>query len=109
MSFTMGSQVDKENKLLRLSLEGELDIYHAPDFKRESVKVYDQAPMDIIIDGGGLTYVDSTGLGGFIHLYNHVKDQGHKIKLKNIKDNIKKLFVITKLDEVFDLEEGQDA
>ncbi|MDO5037522.1 MAG: STAS domain-containing protein [Tissierellia bacterium] len=109
MSFKLESYVDDQAGYLVLSPQGELDIYNTPDFKKESVKLYDASPMDILIDGDKLKYVDSTGLGGFIQLLNHLKGQDHHIYFKNIKDNIRKLFVITKLDEVFTFQEEDHA
>lgn len=108
MSFEIIDSIDKENKRHLFKLVGELDIYHTPAFKEKTSKIYSEKPMDIEIDGTDLDYVDSTGLGAFIHLLKQAKKNGHKIYLINIKPNIKKLFVITKLDEMFIFQGGDN-
>lgn len=98
----MGFQlkIEKEEGLLLIP-QGELDIYHTPEFKTKAVEAYDREKGPITVDGSELEYVDSTGLGAFIFLLNHVQKDGNKIVMKNIKAKIKKLFTITKLDELF--------
>ena len=56
--------------------------------------------MDIVFDFENLEYIDSTGLGALIFIYKSVYEN-NKVKIENVKPNIKKLFTITKLDTMF--------
>ncbi|WP_322621941.1 STAS domain-containing protein [Aedoeadaptatus coxii] len=91
------------DKLL-LILSGEMDMYYTPKFKEEALQAYEEDPKDILIDAKNLNYIDSTGLGGFIHLMNAVKQNSHTITLADLQPNVKKLFTITKLDKLFILQ-----
>lgn len=82
---------------------GELDVFTTPDLKKQVLNEYKKDKKNIIIDGTELEYVDSTGLGAFIYLLNEVKKEDHKISIKNMKSSINKLFVITKLDQIFEM------
>lgn len=106
MSFQMS--IDTQESQLVMKPKGELDIYNTPNFKDQAVLAYDRNSKDILIDGENLEYVDSTGLGGFIYLLNYVQEKGNVVGMKNIKPNIRKLFTITKLDEVFRFEEEEN-
>lgn len=101
MAFQLKIEENKEENTLILFPEGELDIYHTPDFKDQALNAYNEENRDIIVDGSKLDYIDSTGLGGFIFLLNEVQKNNNQITMKNIKANIRKLFTITKLDELF--------
>lgn len=96
--------VNNSGDELLLTLSGEMDMYYTPKFKEEALQAYNKNPRDIVIDAEKLDYLDSTGLGGFIHLMNAVKQNGHTITLVGLQSNVKKLFTITKLDKLFKLE-----
>jgi anti-sigma B factor antagonist len=59
---------------------------------------------DLIIDCKELNYIDSTGLGIFVGALKKAKQYEKKITITNLKDNIKKLFIITGLDKIFEVE-----
>lgn len=101
MVFQMSRSYDEKNKMIVLKPVGDLDINSSEDFKKLSLKEYTKTNSDILIDGSKLDYLDSTGLGVLIYLYKETKENGHKIYLENIKKNIKKLFTITKLEDLF--------
>ena len=100
--FTLN--IKDEGDQLRLIPCGEMDMYYTPKFKEEALQAYEEDPKDILIDAKNLNYIDSTGLGGFIHLMNAVKQNSHTITLADLQPNVKKLFTITKLDKLFILQ-----
>ena len=100
--FTLN--IKDEGDQLRLSPCGEMDMYYTAQFKEEAISAYDAHKKDILIDCKDLNYVDSTGLGGFIFLLNHMKEEGNKVRMENLDPNVKKLFTITKLDQLFQIE-----
>jgi anti-sigma B factor antagonist len=85
----------------RVSITGEIDIYTAQLFKEKLYNVVDSSGRDLNIDCSNLNYIDSTGLGIFVGALKKTKVNGKEIYLENLKDNIKKLFVITGLDKLF--------
>ncbi len=82
-------------------VSGEIDIYTAQQFKERLYNVVDRSDKDVTIDCDSLNYIDSTGLGIFVGALKKIRISGRNIHIKNIKDNIKKLFVITGLDKLF--------
>lgn len=55
----------------------------------------------IILDLGGLTHMDSMGLGTLVRLYVHSKTTGATIELRNLGKKVKDLMIMTNLLPVF--------
>lgn len=89
---------------VKLSLQGEVDIFTSQKLKERLYNIIDTSVKDIVIDCLGLNYIDSTGLGIFVGALKKAKQHDKTIKLVNLKDNIKKLFTITGLDKIFIME-----
>lgn len=86
-----------------IKLKGDLDVYSEDEFKGFIEENLDEN-KDLVIDLSDLDYLDSTGLGMFMNIYNSQKSKGKTVKIINAKDNIKKLFKITDLTALFDME-----
>ena len=56
----------------------------------------------VLLNLGGVNYVDSSGIGELIANYTTISRQGGQLKLLNLTDRIQNLLVITKLLTVFD-------
>ncbi len=89
----------------QIILSGEIDIYTSQTFKNELNEVISSSKGDIYIDCKDLSYIDSTGLGILVGALKEKRKENNDIYISNLKDNIKKLFVITGLDKLFKLEE----
>lgn len=86
-----------------IKLIGDLDVYSEDEFKSFIDEEVDPN-KDVRIDLKELDYLDSTGLGMFMNIYKMVNENGKEIKIINAKDNIQKLFKITDLTDLFDME-----
>jgi anti-sigma B factor antagonist len=61
----------------------------------------------ILLNLGGVKYVDSGGIGELIANYTTVGRSGGQMKLLNLTDKVQDLLVITKLLTVFDVYENE--
>ena len=95
--------ISKEKDLIRINVIGDLDIYSEKAFV-DFTKSYIEEDKDLIFDFKDLDYIDSTGLGLFMKLYKKQDKKGKSIKIINAKDNVYKLFKITDLIEIFNME-----
>ena len=105
MSLNISIEFNEEKNLWVVIPEGEIDIYTSPKLKDKLIKALNDKKTDILIDGGKLDYLDSTGLGALISILKKVRETENKIYIRNIKPNIRKLFDITDLDKVFVIKE----
>lgn len=101
MSSELIIKEELNNDYVRISLSGEIDIYTAQMLKEKLYGIVDQNKLDLRIECQGLNYIDSTGLGIFVGALKKTKINGKSIYLENLKDNIRKLFLITGLDKLF--------
>lgn len=92
----------KDGELLFVDLQGDLDINSNKEFKEKVNSV--QGVKKIIVNCENLSYIDSTGLGAFISIYKHIKEKGEKLVITGLKPHIRKIFLITDLDKVFEIE-----
>lgn len=88
----------------QIVLSGEIDIYTSQSFKNELNEVVKSCKGDILIDCRELSYIDSTGLGILVGALKEIRKDNNDIYICNLKDNIKKLFIITGLDKLFKIE-----
>lgn len=92
----------QEGEKLFVDLQGDLDINSNKEFKEKVNSV--KGVKKIIVNCENLSYIDSTGLGAFISIYKHIKEKGEKLVITGLKPHIKKIFLITDLDKVFEIE-----
>lgn len=96
-------EIKIEDDIQTVKLTGDLDVYSEEDFK-EFIEEKIDVNKDLVFDLKDLDYLDSTGLGMFMLIYNKQKENGKSVKIINAKENIKKLFKITDLSDLFDME-----
>lgn len=85
-----------------LSVGGEVDVYSAPAFRDKISDLLEADPM-LVIDLGGLSFIDSTGLGVLVAGRNKSLERGGVIAFVCTQDRVLKLLRITGLDSVFDI------
>ena len=89
---------------VKVTLIGEIDIYTAQTLKDKLYSIVETNQTDLKLECSDLNYIDSTGLGIFVGALKKTRLYGKNIYLNKLKDNIRKLFVITGLDKLFIIE-----
>ncbi len=84
---------------------GEVDIYTSPELKNKIYELIEEKNINILINGEELDYIDSTGLGVLMGIYKKLQEKSLNISIINLKPNIYKLFDITGLNKIFNIQE----
>jgi anti-sigma B factor antagonist len=84
-----------------VGLEGEIDLYHTPDLKKKLTEVAKKKPACIILNFASVKYIDSSGLATIIDLYQQVKVYGGKLALVGLSVQVKSVFEVARLNQVF--------
>ncbi len=105
MPSQLSLREEQGDNIIKVYLTGEVDIYSSQELKEKLYEIVDSKKMDLKIDCKELQYIDSTGLGILVGTLKKSKQNKNKVYISNLKENIKKLFLITGLDKVFELEE----
>ncbi|MDU4715068.1 MAG: STAS domain-containing protein [Anaerococcus sp.] len=99
------ANIEEKNDHLLVKLIGDLDVYSKENFSKFCDESLKEKNENLIIDLEKLDYIDSTGLGMFINIYKDQKEKNKTVKIINAKENIKKLFKITNISDLFEMEE----
>jgi anti-sigma B factor antagonist len=84
-----------------LPLEGEIDLHVSPRISAALAAMIDQRPPRLVVDLSKVTYIDSSGLAVLIEGMQNVEAYSGKFILAGIQENVKPIFEIARLDQVF--------
>lgn len=59
-----------------------------------------------VFDMTDLSYVDSSGIGALIQIFNWLKSRGGLLVLSNVQGGVERIFQMSKLDEFFVLRDS---
>jgi len=88
-----------------VSVRGEVDVATSPRLRNELVALMDQDARSIVLDLGGMTFIDSSGLGVLVGALKRLREhEGESIVLRGMQDPVRRVFEITGLTELFTIE-----
>ena len=87
-----------------IGLSGEIDIYNADELKSAINRLIGEKEKSIVFNCDELNYIDSTGLGVLAAAANRIKDYDGKVRIINLKPHIGKVFYLTGLTRIMDIE-----
>ncbi|HEB12389.1 MAG TPA: anti-sigma factor antagonist [Actinobacteria bacterium] len=100
--------VEEQDGVMVLKLDGEVDVYTAPKLKSRLVDLVDQGKFKIVVDLEKVDFMDSSGLGVLVGGLKRVRSHEGAIALICTQENILKIFRITGLVKVFPIFDDQD-
>lgn len=83
-----------------LSLRGNLDASRIEAVKNTLEKI----EGSVTVDMSGLNFICSAGIGIIVMTYRRLKENGENIYLVNLNDQIKKVFQVSLLDKIFNIQ-----
>ena len=104
----MTISLEEKSGISVLRIEGEVDLYNAPQIKDTVRKQIEGGKNQILINLRAVSYIDSSGIGALISSLSNVKKAGGVLKISDIQGSVRKVFELTKLTgffEIFDNEE----
>jgi anti-sigma B factor antagonist len=84
-----------------VTLEGEIDIYSAPQFKEVLVNGIEGGARRVIVSLADVTFIDSTALGVLVSGAKRVRPRNGSLDIICTDENIIRIFEITGLDRIF--------
>ncbi len=75
---------------------------------REAVKNLLAENLQVVLNLGGVSYIDSGGLGTLVGLYTSAKAAGGNVKLANLTQRVRDQLVLTKLVTVFEFYDSEE-
>jgi anti-sigma B factor antagonist len=96
------------DKIVVLDINGEIDLYNAPEIKSKISDLMESAKNDIIINLEKVSYIDSSGIGVLISSLSNLKKTGGSLKIINVFASVRKVFELTKLTSFFDIYDSEE-
>jgi len=84
-----------------LPLEGEIDLHVSPRISASLAAMIETRPERLVVDLSKVSYIDSSGLAVLIEGMQNVEAYGGKFVLAGLQDNVRPIFEIARLDQVF--------
>lgn len=94
---------EQTEEYTKLEIAGEIDAYTAPVLREKTEPLSKQDNMKVVADLSEVSYMDSTGIGVFVGLFKGIKANGGHLQLVGLSDRLKRLFDITGLADIMDI------
>lgn len=104
-----GMDTDVQGGLSRVALTGEFDLSVVPRVEDEIARVEADEPPVLVLDLSALTFMDSSGLRVVVSADQRAKRNGRRFVVVNGPDAIRRVFEITKVDDVVEMVDDPSA
>lgn len=94
-------------EIVIFDINGEIDLYNAPEIKDKIKEEMNKSKVNIIINLDKVSYIDSSGIGVLISSLSNLKKVGGSLKLINVYASVRKVFELTKLTSFFDIYDSE--
>jgi len=99
--MTINTDINNGCGLLRI--KGDIDISSSPFVRKAILNLTKKKIMTIIFNAENVTYMDTSAIATLIEgLYHSNKYKGRFVVV-GLRDNIKELFKLTKMDRIFEI------
>lgn len=96
------------NDILVVNCDGRIVFGEESAELRDTVKKLLTQKNQIVLNLGGVSYIDSGGLGTLVALYTTAHNAGGSIKLSNLTQRVGDLLQVTKLLTIFEVFDSED-
>ena len=92
------------NGVTVLDLSGRITLGEGSVQLRDAVRdLIGKGQKNILVNLGGVNYIDSSGLGELVSAYTTARNQGARLRLLKLTKKVHDLLQVTKLYTVFDI------
>ena len=84
-----------------LTLDGEIDFHLSPEVAASLRAIVANKPKRVVVDLSKVTYLDSSGLAVLIDGMQNTQEYGGKFSLAAMQEDLRPVFEIACLDQVF--------
>ncbi len=99
----MEINIVNEYNTITVVFNGRLDTVAAQQAAGAIEPLLEQADRDIILDCGKMPFISSSGLRIFLKIRKEVAAKGGRMRLINVCPDVKQVFKMTKLEDIFEI------
>lgn len=86
-----------------MNLSGRFDAGAAADFKREAQIFSCKQQAKLVVEMGGVSYIDSGGLGSLVSILRETRNNNGDVKIAVVPDTIHYAFELTRIHRIFEI------
>lgn len=86
----------------------DLDASNADEFKRDAAPLVEGHPS-VVLDFGGVGFMDSAGLGAVLSVYKKVRSEGGRFGVFGLSPEVSALFDLVRMRRLFDVYADKEA
>ena len=84
-----------------VTVNGEVDLATAPELEACVLRALEGAPSSVVLDLGGLTFIDSSGLRTLVSASRAAATHGATLALRNVPSHAQRVLDLTGLADSF--------
>ena len=92
-----------------VSPEGDIDLSRSPALRTSLRQVMSGKPKRLVVDLGQVDYMDSSGVATLVEALQIARRGDTRMILCGMKDRVRSIFEIARLDTVFTIAASRDA
>jgi anti-sigma B factor antagonist len=100
-------EVTRSDGITVVAPQGDLDLTAADELKRAIVDVIDRGETRLIIDLGGVAYIDSSGLHVLVVSMKRARASHGDVKVCGLQPDVRSIFEMTRLMKAVDVYPGR--
>ncbi len=104
----MELEVIKKEKFSILKLSGDVDLYSSPQVRKKILSLITKSNKNLLVDLAEVTYMDSSGVATLVEALQLTNKNSGTLKLYSLRDAIKDVFELSRLDKVFNIYENEE-
>lgn len=101
--------VDKRQNCVILKIKGDVDLYSSPQVRSQIIALVNNKHINLLVDFTDVTYMDSSGVATLVEALQLTNKNKGKLRLFQLKQAIRDVFELSRLDKVFDIFEDEQA
>lgn len=106
----MEATMSKNDGVIVCAVEGEVDMYAAPNFHAQYIAIASKEPTcPLVIDLEKTTYLDSSGIGVLFQIYSDSRTRGIGFCLCGAHGMVEKLFALSRMSSILPMEKTRSG
>jgi len=97
-----------QSEITILDIYGELDAHTAPILEKELQQLIENNYVHIVVNGSGLEYISSAGLGVFMAYIEDIRSQDGDIKISSLKPKVYNVFDLLGFPTLYEIVENEE-
>jgi anti-sigma B factor antagonist len=105
--FALSERLVQDGRCL-IAVEGELDLFTAPELRRKINDSIDAGVRELIVDLSETAFLDSTALGVLLGALKRIRAFAGELVIVDARDNVMRTFRVAGVDQILTIVDSYD-